>query len=586
MNIHKVHIKGFRNFKDTRIKFAHKSLVIGCNDVGKSNLLYALRLLLDRSLSEDDLVPRESDFYVHDETNEMEVTIFFEDIKEECVISKLREYVSDNGTCILKYKGFKKPGSRLPDYKLYAGKDDDSLAEIQGRFYLKVLNLKFIGSKRDLTSFIKRERAYLIQDAKSSRQEKEIEDDTQLIEQIKTELNSIDTKVKSLSYITKATDGLNGELKALSHHNTNMDIIFDTGASEPEQYIDNLQLASKVNGRSLLVGGDGRNNQIHLALWSARNNNGISDDEPIEVNIYCIEEPEAHLHPHQQRKLAKYLSSILCSQVIITTHSPQITCEFPPDSIIRLYDNKPDTLAAGNGVNPFTEVALIEFGYRFNIIPAEAFFASVVFLVEGVSEELFYKALAKQINIDLDKLNISVLFADGIGFKPYVSLLNSLMIPFVIRTDNDIIKVPYKDAYRFAGIQRMLDIYKNKIAANETHKGCLDDVNLLQGFPTPTPLKENIDASQKIINALTDFDVYVANKDLEHDLHDCLGSVTRQYFGETDDATVVREMQKRKGITMFEFLQACSDSLSVLQDTSLAKPLIRCKEIVEAENKK
>ena len=206
-------------------------------------------------------------------------------------------------------------------------------------------------------------------------------------------------------------------------------------------------------------------------------------------------------------------------------------------------------------------------------------------LVEGVSEEMFYKALAKQINIDLDKLNISVLFVDGIGFKPYVSLLNSLMIPFVIRTDNDIFKVPNKEAYRFAGVQRVLDIYKNKIEMSVKHKDCLKDVSLLQGFPAPTPQQKNLEASKQFINVLTYFDVYVAEKDLEYDLHCCLGDVTRQYFGVSDDAAVIKEMQKRKGITMFEFLQTCSDSLGALQGTTLAKPLIRCKEIVETENK-
>jgi AAA15 family ATPase/GTPase len=35
-----------------------KNLIIGANDVGKTNLLYAIRLLLDKSLSELDLEPK------------------------------------------------------------------------------------------------------------------------------------------------------------------------------------------------------------------------------------------------------------------------------------------------------------------------------------------------------------------------------------------------------------------------------------------------------------------------------------------------------------------------------------------------
>ena len=52
MRISSLQIKGFRNFVDEYIDFADKTLIIGGNDTGKSNLLYALRILFDPSLSQ------------------------------------------------------------------------------------------------------------------------------------------------------------------------------------------------------------------------------------------------------------------------------------------------------------------------------------------------------------------------------------------------------------------------------------------------------------------------------------------------------------------------------------------------------
>lgn len=50
MYITNVLMKGFRNFKDTKVNFNEKTLIIGANDIGKSNLIYALRILLDKKI--------------------------------------------------------------------------------------------------------------------------------------------------------------------------------------------------------------------------------------------------------------------------------------------------------------------------------------------------------------------------------------------------------------------------------------------------------------------------------------------------------------------------------------------------------
>jgi len=60
--IKKVKINGFRNFQDATVQFNDKTLIIGGNDVGKTNLLYGIRLLLDKSLSDRDIEPELTDF--------------------------------------------------------------------------------------------------------------------------------------------------------------------------------------------------------------------------------------------------------------------------------------------------------------------------------------------------------------------------------------------------------------------------------------------------------------------------------------------------------------------------------------------
>ena len=60
-----------------------------------------------------------------------------------------------------------------------------------------------------------------------------------------------------------------------------------------------------------------------------------------DYNILLIEEPEAHLHPAMQYQLFKYLQNLedlqdekIKNQIIITTHSPNISASSNIDDII------------------------------------------------------------------------------------------------------------------------------------------------------------------------------------------------------------------------------------------------------------
>lgn len=584
MLIKSVTLNGFRNYDKALINFEPKTLIIGPNDVGKSNLLYALRIILDKNISEADLEPNDSDFYAFNNQNKIEIIIKFINVFEECIISNFKGKISDTGELFLAYIADKDPITGEKDYHFEAGKSLNDLEKIKSRYYLKVLNLKYLSSNRDLYSFIKREKKNLLINTKKDRSEEEIEFDEGYLNRIEKSLDIINNRVRKLNYIKKATDNINQELDKLSFHNKFQNIEFDVGAWDSTQFVDNLYLVSKANDKSISVTGDGRSNQLFIALWGQKNE--IKEEKLLEVNFYCIEEPEAHLHPHQQRKLAKYLYNEINGQIFITSHSPQIAAEFPPGSIVRLNNKNFMTTAANDGCSSLIYTSINNFGHRMSIIPSETFFSNVVLLVEGQSELLFYNALAKAIDIDLDRYNISILMVDGVGFDYYIDVLLSLGIDFVVRTDNDFFKLPNKETYWFAGIKRCIEIYKKFCEEDLNLQKLLSDgENLLTEVPLPIP-KKVTEYCNQIISVLKSFDLFLAEKDLENDLKNSpLASQLEKYFSDyfksKKNPNIIEEMQKKKATFMFSFLNDKRTNLSVLKDHSIATPLQRCVEIVE-----
>lgn len=582
MNLDKLYIKGFRNFSEVTVNFAPQCLIIGANDVGKTNLIYALRILLDRSFSDYDFELKESDFCAYDDSCEVVIRAYISDLTEDCVISRLPGKISNDNEFVIQYKAEINDGK--VDYHFFCGKSDsdEDLLEIDAPFYRKYLNIKYISSKRDFWNYINKSKNDLLLNAKANREDDVIAADDALYAEIETKLREIDEKIPNLSYVKDATKQLNEELNKLSIHHKEQTIVFDTSTTDIDKVISSVSVTSKHGEKKLFIGGEGRVNQIYLSLWASQNQH---TDLSNEVSIICIEEPEAYLHPHQQRELASYLGNKLSGQVILTTHSPFIVSEFSPNSIIRLYKNeKYSTLIASDGCSDIIGSKFEDFGYRMSVIPAEAFFSDCVILVEGPSEEIFYRTLAKQLEISLDRLNISVLDVNGVGFKTYIGILNTLDIYWIIRTDNDISKIPNKEEYRYTGIERGLIYANSRSLSNEEKKTMKELSSHINGFTDKNSIpQENQSAARSLRELMGKHDIFIAKEGLEEDLYNSpiQNNLKSHYGKDLSKDNIIKKMKTKKATYMFDFLKKEKSCLKSLKDDDISLPLIRAKEYIE-----
>lgn len=584
MLVRTIYIKGFRNYREVKVNLNEHSLIIGANDVGKTNLIYALRLLLDRGFSDYDYELNESDFYAYEDTHEVIIRAYIENIVEDCVLARMPGKISDDGKLVIQYVATLDNGR--VEYKFYCGKsaDQDDLVEIDSPYYRKYLNIKYISSRREFWGYINKIKKQLLLQAKENRTPEVAAEDDSLYNDIEQRLKEVDTKIPNLSYIKNATEHLNNELDKLSIHNRDQKIVFDTASTDIDRVIQSVSVISKYKDKKMIIGGEGRINQLYLSLWASQNQHTEISNE---VSIICVEEPESYLHPHQQRELAAYLGKVLQGQVLLTTHSPYIVSEFSPNSIVRLYKNdNHDTLVASCGCSDVIADRIDDFGYRMSVIPAEAFFADCVVLVEGPSELVFYKTLAKQIGIELDRLNISVLSVDGVGFDIYIKILDAMCIYWVTRTDNDIFKVPNKSLYRYAGIERGIGFLLNDFEFDNEDEIIINDLKSKLYFTDKTHVPDEArTAAKEITSILEKYDILIANEGLEEDLYNSsIQNELKVFYGKelTCDA-IIAKMKEHKAINMYEFLKKKKSCLSVLKEDALALPLIRAKEYIEEQ---
>ena len=164
---------------------------------------------------------------------------------------------------------------------------------------------------------------------------------------------------------------------------------------------------------------------------------------PPVLTIVAVEEPENHISPHLLGRVVENLNLISTkenSQTILTSHSPSIVKRIEPENIRYFKICKKNECTKVKSITlPDKKKKAEQFKFVKEAVLAypELYFANLVVLGEGDSEEIIIKKMIELKEQSVDSSEISIVPLGGRHVNHFWRLLNDLEIPFITLLDLD-----------------------------------------------------------------------------------------------------------------------------------------------------
>jgi len=403
MYVSRLEIKNYRSFQDFSIRLKPLTLIIGENNIGKSNLLDSLGLIFGQEISiykkkmleisdfnyqcvlklkRDILNNTISTDDIHYPKIEITATLIDWDLKQESVISdwysnsELTEakltYVYSTVSSFDKSSEIIAQRKFINDYKNEIGEDKfNSLSENEildlvnfpiSKYYYSIIGGNQSDTQANLYHLnqLKFELLDALRDAKSelsanhnskllfrvlnAKEDNEYQD-------LKKQLVGLQNAIESNTAIQSIRTGMSTQLDKISLATENSSNIVNLIFSLPniEDLLKKLSIIYGENPVKIERNGTGRNNLLFISLILSF----IEDPDKANSNFFRIvgiEEPESHLHANLQNHLAQNIETLVKTedkkefrkdiQLLLTSHSNNISTKIDFDNTVVLFYKK------------------------------------------------------------------------------------------------------------------------------------------------------------------------------------------------------------------------------------------------------